>query len=130
MVRVRHVVFTAALVAGAMAGWSAHGRGQSREPESPQRTPALRGSGAIERGLSTSESRSLDSPETRHRLGLQTQASALYRVGTAGSPYARGRVIVKFADGAHYPCTRLIEARLTTKVEQPLTTRFRPVAFL
>ncbi len=100
MVRVRHLVFTAALVGGAMAVWTLHGRGQSREPESPQRTPAARGAAAVERGLSTSESRGLDSPETRHRLGLRTATSALYRVGAAGAPYARGRLIVKFTDGA------------------------------
>ncbi len=96
-----HHLFLICAIAALAAGLSdTAGLTQTGDRESPQRATIERnGLSAIDRGLSVSEARAPDSPETKHRLGLRTETSALFRVGRSGAAYARGRVIVKFKDG-------------------------------
>jgi serine protease len=54
---------------------------------------------AIDRGLSTSVSRSPDSPESQMREAIRASHSALERVGAGGAHYIAGKIIVKFRAG-------------------------------
>jgi serine protease len=55
---------------------------------------------AIESGTRADRSRAPDSPETRMRVGIRRAGAAGDRADSAGRRYVRGRMIVKFRDGA------------------------------
>jgi len=74
--------------------------GRSQAPAPPRRTILSRiAPPAIERGISPDISHAPGTRETRRRQSVRVASSVLDRVGTAGTRYRAGRVIVKFRDG-------------------------------